>query len=463
MNIHQKNGESDFHVSAARRILVDCSNTIFSGVTATGIPRVLQKYIEHGIPVAARFGVELTLVEYVDGDFRLYAFKDEARRRIYNRSFGAKVLLEAGRYVARVLPRLADLIAALVPIPSLRRSMARVTIASSRILPALRRLIQAPAEGLLTLRQGDILFCPGHWHDIDPRAYEHARASGVDVVFLVHDILPVTLAQYYDYPWRQKFADGLLSSFANVGHYYCVSGQTYAELQTFAAWHGQKMHASIAYNGFDPYEGPIAEVDGLLSAAFARRPWLMVGTIEPKKGHLDAIAVFERLWSSGYDRPLLIIGRRGWMAEPIIDAISRSVWRQRRLFWLEGPEDSEVAAAYKHSYGFLFPSLAEGFGIPMIEAAGYGTPILARDTPVAREILGDMASYFTNRSQMAERLLSFENEGERARATAVLQRFSWYSWRTVVEAVITDMLRPPAERDLNFMAALPREPINGAL
>jgi alpha-1,2-rhamnosyltransferase len=66
----------------------------------------------------------------------------------------------------------------------------------------------------------------------------------------------------------------------------------------------------------------------------------------------------------------------------------------RRLFWLKDASDAELRDLYEHARALIFPSVAEGFGLALIEAAHYGLPIIASDIPVFREIGGDAISYF---------------------------------------------------------------------
>ncbi len=449
--------------SGVRRIIVDCTH-IAPHPAHTGIPRVVEKYITYGRPAAARLGADLVLAECVGAELRAYEPDMVRARTARKRGLGAKLALETGRYTTRILAALAQLAAALVPTRKMRSAMASAASACEDIVPALRRMTEpAPMLGTrLEVGPGDVVFCPGYWHELDMSAYEAAKARGADIVFLIHDILPITLPQHYVYPWRQDFADRLTRSFASVSHYYCISRQTCAEVTAFGGWQGIGVSASVAYNGFDPAEAapaPEGAGNGALGDVLAKAPWLMVGTLEPKKGHADAIAVFEHLWSQGYERPLLIIGRRGWMSEPVRDAITRSPWKDRRLFWFEGLEDSDVTAAYQRAHGFLFPSLAEGFGLPILEAAGRGLLVLARDMPVAREILGDQALFFSDRRDLGARLLELEAPEARARAARAQAGLTWYPWQNVVEAVICDLLRPPQERRADLMAGLPRQPV----
>ncbi|MGH7071840.1 MAG: glycosyltransferase, partial [Acetobacteraceae bacterium] len=138
---------------------------------------------------------------------------------------------------------------------------------------------------------------------------------------------------------------------------------------------------------------PAREI-GLPDSTAARPGFLMVGTIEPRKGHEQVLSAFEILWAKGVDVGLMIVGRRGWMVEQFVQRLGAHPERGRRLTWLEDADDEALEALYARSSCLLAASEGEGFGLPLIEAARHGLPILARDLPVFREVAGRHARYF---------------------------------------------------------------------
>ena len=146
---------------------------------------------------------------------------------------------------------------------------------------------------------------------------------------------------------------------------------------------------------------------------------LMVGTLEPRKGHAQALAAVESLWKDGIH---LQSGhhRQGRLARQL----RRHPERNRRLFWLEKASDALLMQLYAQSTALLAASYAEGFGLPLIEAAHYGLPIIARDIPVFHEVAGDFAFYFpnTDSAALAESLrqwLQLHAEGKAPRSTGM--------------------------------------------
>jgi glycosyltransferase involved in cell wall biosynthesis len=136
---------------------------------------------------------------------------------------------------------------------------------------------------------------------------------------------------------------------------------------------------------------PEAELANILS----KRPsFLSVGTIEPRKGHLQTLSAFELLWAQGYDINLILVGKQGWKVDHLMEKLSNHPELGSRLFWFSRMSDLQLSEIYKNSTCLIAASEGEGFGLPLIEAAHKGIPIIARSIPVFREIAGDHAYYF---------------------------------------------------------------------
>lgn len=277
-----------------------------------------------------------------------------------------------------------------------------------------------PAE----LRGGDVYYAPDLAQDVVARAeagglYRDLRAAGVAVHFLVHDILPLTHPEMFppgaDEPHARWFAavaraaDQLICISAEVRNAVAArlaSTPASAPASTLA---GPGPRLSVLPHGADLDAGRAALQPGRTPAALrralaARPSFLMVGTVEPRKGVDQALAAFERLWSEGVEANLVIVGAEGWRGLPeasrrtlpeTVDALRRSRHRGRRLFWLEDAPDAVLSDLMRKADALLAASWAEGFGLPLVEAALAGLPIMARDIPVFREVAGRHATYFT--------------------------------------------------------------------
>ena len=94
---------------------------------------------------------------------------------------------------------------------------------------------------------------------------------------------------------------------------------------------------------------------------------------------------------------LILIGKPGWLVDELIARITRHREAGRRLLHLGQVSDELLLALYRQATGVVLAAANEGYGLPIIEAARHGVPLLLRDIPVFREIAGANATYFQGR------------------------------------------------------------------
>jgi glycosyltransferase involved in cell wall biosynthesis len=90
---------------------------------------------------------------------------------------------------------------------------------------------------------------------------------------------------------------------------------------------------------------------------------------------------------------LVVIGQRGWECENVLDLLERSEPVRQSVIELGRCSDQELATWLGHARALLFPSFAEGYGLPLMEALAAGVPVIASDLPVFREIAGAVPEY----------------------------------------------------------------------
>jgi glycosyltransferase involved in cell wall biosynthesis len=233
----------------------------------------------------------------------------------------------------------------------------------------------------------------------------------VRICFMVHDILPVLRPDFFPPRVEKVFGDWLRTIGKEADCLVCISAAVAGETRTWLA--GQMSGAlpqfAVLHHGADidasqPSTGLPPDADAVLAGIAAAPTFAMVGTIEPRKGHVQALDAFERLWAQGLDLRLAIVGGEGWKALPdnqrrTIPALMARLREHpelgRRLFVLHGASDEFLDRIYAASTALLIASEGEGFGLPLIEAARHGVPLLVRDLPVFREVAGDHAYYFS--------------------------------------------------------------------
>lgn len=234
---------------------------------------------------------------------------------------------------------------------------------------------------------------------------EELRRSGTTMWFLVHDILPISHPHWFTYPSRLKYRRWLRTCAKLADGIFCVSPDVAEKLEyLMATRYGRKDMPRIVTisPGSDIVpEQPVPAPERLPQAAnldvglFARSV-LIVGTLEPRKGHADALAAFDHLWRTGHQIPLVLIGRPGWNTSALQRSIRDHAQHGRLLFWFDDIDDEALQAAYQHCGLTLVPSLAEGYGLPLDEALALGSPVLARDIPVFHRHPRANVHYFPN-------------------------------------------------------------------
>jgi glycosyltransferase involved in cell wall biosynthesis len=264
-------------------------------------------------------------------------------------------------------------------------------------------------SGKVRARRGDAFFGLDLATNILPRHEAQLagwKRDGASLHFFVHDLLPLQHPEWFTDAGARNYGRWMRCLQAHADGAICSTNAVAEELRGVLRAspdeHARRIAVSWVHLGADlgataPTEGLPAGFEDLVARLRSRPTVLMVGTIEPRKGHAQALSAFELLWSEGRAVNLAIVGNVGWRVEELVQRLRRHAENARRLFWLEGASDEALGRMYALADGVLLASEAEGFGLPLIEAARHGTPLLARDIPVYREIAGEHARFFAGR------------------------------------------------------------------
>ncbi|NLN67882.1 MAG: glycosyltransferase family 4 protein [Alcaligenaceae bacterium] len=254
---------------------------------------------------------------------------------------------------------------------------------------------------------GDVFFVLDLQHhvQISQRSfYQVLRRQGIKVQFLVYDLLCIQFPHYFGvgaHELHAKWIEVVAESDGAV----CISKAVANELSEWV-----EKNAPVRYRPFEidwfhlgadvdnssPSKGMPADASSVLDKLRNKRSFLMVGTVEPRKGHTQVLDAFEQLWRSGEEVNLVIVGKQGWSVEELVERLRNHLELNKRLFWLEGVSDEYLESVYAVSTCLIAASYGEGFGLPLIEAAQHKLPIIARDISVFREVAGSYAFYFNS-------------------------------------------------------------------
>ncbi len=260
-----------------------------------------------------------------------------------------------------------------------------------------RVLAEAPRRFRAELIKGALRYgarsdCPGkgrfylnigHTGLDDPGLSEWIAPAGVRPIYFVHDVIPITHPEYCRAGEEQRHGSRMRTVLQTATGVIGNSQATIDELEGFGRTEALAFPPAVAaWLGTTPLPRTAA------TDTSDRPTFVILGTIEGRKNHLLLLQIWTRLARRfGRNSPrLLVIGQRGWESEQALDLLERSAVLKDSVVEMAGCDDGTLAAHLAGARALLFPSLAEGFGMPVMEALQTGTPVIASDLPVFREI-----------------------------------------------------------------------------
>ncbi|SCK31577.1 Glycosyltransferase involved in cell wall bisynthesis [Variovorax sp. HW608] len=229
------------------------------------------------------------------------------------------------------------------------------------------------------------------------------QRMGVEMYFIIYDILIMRRPDWWAEQVAASFRGWLRSVVQIATGLICISATVARELGAWLLENPpdrslppaiRSFHLGADLESSHPSFGMPDDAGQVLDWIAASTSFLMVGTVEPRKGHAQALAAFELLWQQSMNVTLVVVGKKGWLVDEFYERLLNHPEQGRRLFVLGGASDEYLDKIYAACSCLLMPSEGEGFGLPLIEAAIKGKPIVARDIPVFREIAGTHAHYF---------------------------------------------------------------------
>lgn len=305
---------------------------------------------------------------------------------------------------------------------------------SSRFRMKLARILAASLMRRETSAQGRLYLNVGHTGLNSAYLGPWTREQDIRPVYLIHDLIPISHPQYCRpgeaARHRQRMSNALTSARGIIVN----SKDTAREVERFASLENLPLPpCAVAWLGTEE----IGQVERRLSA----NPYfVMIGTIEARKNHMLVLQV----WTELVDRlgdaapELIIVGQRGWEAEEVIGRLDNPGPLAGKVRELGRCSDAEMLGLVAGARGLLMPSFVEGFGLPLMEALEIGTPAIASDLGVFREIAGDIPCYVdpTDKAGWAEAIMSLSSEGPESRRQAeMLKTFKPPRWSDHFRAV----------------------------
>ena len=240
---------------------------------------------------------------------------------------------------------------------------------------------------------------------------------------MLHDLIPITHPEYCVPGMaarHERRVDTLLATAA------CIVTNSMATLESLRA-HGARIGRPLPPSLACPI-APRRLPPGDTTSPLASPYFVMIGTIEPRKNHLLVLQIWRELAARGPAPRLVLSGQRGWECENTVDLLERCGALRPLVVERGGCDDAEMATYLRHARALLFPSFVEGYGLPLAEALLLGTPVIASDLEVFREVAGDVPDYLSPLDAVGwMRLITAYAEPGSASRGAQLQRLR--EWR----------------------------------
>ena len=231
--------------------------------------------------------------------------------------------------------------------------------------------------------------------NLDARLWQNLR--GLRRIVLIHDTIPLDHPEFTRAGQSGKFRDRFAAALSHAELVLTVSQASRADVLRWRDRLGLPDRARIEAVPLGTRLAAPARSAAMAGIPLERPFFVTLGTIEPRKNHallLDAWQELARRMPADRLPRLFIIGRRGWENHQVLARLDM-LPADGAVREYSGLDDGAVAYLLARSHGLLMPSRAEGFGLPLTEAAARGIPVLSAPLPAARELLGDYARWLS--------------------------------------------------------------------
>jgi glycosyltransferase involved in cell wall biosynthesis len=304
--------------------------------------------------------------------------------------------------------------------------------------------------------QGDMLLTLGApWSHPDYIALieKHQRRLGLRYALLVYDIIPLRRPEWCDHGLVRGFRAFFDAAIPLCDTVLAISKATAADVTAYAREQGIclsgpvvpiPMGSSFGGSPFStvvPRTGVVRRSERLPPAGSYV---LFVSTIEARKNHLLMFRVWRRLLDElppDAVPTLVFAGRVGWLVDDLMRQIANAGYLDGKLVVVEAPTDTELVALYQGCQFTVFPSLYEGWGLPVTESLGFGKPCLIADRTSLPEAGGNLARCFDpdnlNSAFAAVRELISDPRGLAIWEERIRREFRRVPWTTTAEVLLS--------------------------
>jgi glycosyltransferase involved in cell wall biosynthesis len=251
----------------------------------------------------------------------------------------------------------------------------------------------------ITMRADDILVCAGAsqgFTDIDVLRREKQR-DGFRFAFLCYDVIPILFPHFYNPLDANAFRAYIEAALPVADLVVFNSRKVEADARSYCDAHAIPIHDTAVVPLGANFPRHMAEPIALPDRLQPGRYVMFVSTIEPRKGHRLLYNVWRRLVDEGVVAAtgfkLVFIGRKGWMVDQLVGEIAGDDRVAGSLLHLEKVDDHTMAALYRGAAFCCYPSVYEGYGLPIVEAFHFGKAVLTSSGGSLPEVAGEYSPW----------------------------------------------------------------------
>jgi glycosyltransferase involved in cell wall biosynthesis len=293
----------------------------------------------------------------------------------------------------------------------------------------------------VSLSAEDSLFLPGSFWlgRYVPRLVAQARAAGTPITAFVHDTLLISHPEWLPGRHARQFRRGCDIVLPACAAIVCNSQHTKEELRRFVRL-PQGMPIQACRLADEPFAGSSTPLPSAISEWLDQRYVLCVSTIIPRKNHGLLLEAWHRLWHQlGAATPYLLIAGGGALDDRLAGMTERDRAEGGRVIWLGGVDDSSLEALYRGAWMTAYPSLGEGYGLPVAEALAHGKICLAATSGGIAEVGADLIDAVDphDPQSVMERVSFYAANPQRlaAREAEIADRYRPTGWTDVARAI----------------------------
>ncbi len=417
------------------RIFVDATYTLCSG-KSSGIERVVRSIIRESTQCKLGYSPQVV----ISHNGRFYPIAD---RQVAELAKPAKMQSNVRSKLPHFYEKAAKALCKLIPSRLLRKwllpeaghlGMFKVP---HTLYERISRFKAVRGAAPIEPGEGDLFLLPdAYW----PRrnvwtAVDHARAQGAMISTVLYDLIPVTHPEFVGLKRKEVFVQYLQNVATKSDLIVAISDTVRNQAKEFLPTICGDEPVCQDIRSFElgaelsSSQGHVRKsVQNLFSPDAKDTPYLMVATFDPRKNHRYLIEAFDILWKQRPDLKLCLVGRIGWLCEDILIQLEKHAHRDRELFVFHDLSDAELQYCYSSSRGVIFPSIVEGFGLPIVEALWHGQKTFASDTPIHREVGRGDCSYFNlaDPQSLVDSIIAWESERAHSKPTLpIRQPIAW--------------------------------------